>query len=527
MSAETIISSPVALANNTWGYAINRVSSSSDDNTVLNGFDVSYASPNNLSKWADPTGPTIFKKTMMPVVDDVTDVFFGVKADTSVPAGNYTNKVTYSATANVPDPAPSPIIQSIFPTTGDSAGGETITIIGQGFTLNDQSVTSAVKIGGSDCANVQIASNTPISGQDTITCKIPARNIQAKSEVVDVDVFTWYGNPKLATSYTYTKEYFSFKIDTRLTDTLDNASNHFSGSATTFSIPASSVTSYGYDWLIDCGVEGQAPGRFTGAASASNDGYACNYPIAGAYVVTILPANHTSSGWLDAFGFDEGVVGLANSQSNRNLLLSIETPFPTKSRRMHYAAFSNTFRGAKNAVDIPANLFQNIKFSSGSAHHAFRHTFRDFGYNSTTMTLPDNLFGSFLDTSTSTTLEYTFGSTFMNAAYNSKNATIPDGLFSGILSFENYAYATTALKTDISSIWGSATLTGVTAANAGGEATGVFFRTFYNSRNINGNAQTFINSKLSGLVPTLNAGTFYGSTIGDIASLAANWKTNP
>lgn len=721
------IVSPIALTNNTWGYAL----TNSGAVGVTNGFDASYATPtpSAASKWANPTSNQVIKKTTAPVTGDTADVYYGAKVNTAVPAGTYVNVVSYSATSNVPDPIPSPQIQSISPTTGDSAGGDTITITGRGFTLNDRSITTAVKIGGSNCTNVQIASNTPIVGQDTVTCKIPARNIQTKSETVDVDVSTWYGNPKLAESYTYTKEYFSFKVDTRMTDTLDNASDHFSGNATSFSVPASSVTSYNYDWLVDCGVEGQALGRFTGASSASDNGYTCNYPVAGAYTITIIPANHTSNGWMNAFGFgDAGATGLANSQANRNLFLSIETPFPTKSRGMHYAAFSNTFRGAKNAIGIPANLFQNVRFSSGAAHYAFRSAFQEFGYNSTTMTLPDNLFGAFLGTPATTTLTYTFGATFMNAAYNSKNATIPAGLFSGVISnnvtdfrftfaetfrgygyastvaqipaslfssintssgeqfrrmfqatfqnygrnniagtgipsglfatintsgaqgagnalmngmffqtfnyafysstntsltipanlfqnihtagvedlsylyssafdrygykaprltipsglfgaldmssatninmmfkmtfyncgysstvgaipsnllsnintssatsldsvfystFESYAYATTIPNTDINDIWGSAVLTGVTAANAGGDTPGgVFFRTFYNSRNIAGNAQTFINNKLGGIVPTLNAGTFYGSTISDIASLAGNWKTN-
>lgn len=56
------IAVPVALSNNTWGFALNGVTSSTSANTVTNGFDASYATPtpSTASKWANPgTSTTI------------------------------------------------------------------------------------------------------------------------------------------------------------------------------------------------------------------------------------------------------------------------------------------------------------------------------------------------------------------------------------------------------------------------------------------------------------------------------------
>jgi uncharacterized membrane protein len=53
------IASPVALSNNTWGYALTKASAVG----VTNNFDSSYSSPNTASKWANPTTATVIQRS--------------------------------------------------------------------------------------------------------------------------------------------------------------------------------------------------------------------------------------------------------------------------------------------------------------------------------------------------------------------------------------------------------------------------------------------------------------------------------
>ncbi|MDB5184067.1 MAG: exported protein of unknown function [Candidatus Saccharibacteria bacterium] len=94
---------PITLANNTWGVAV----PTGTTGIGTNGFDASYASETNLasstSKWAGmpATGsPMLLKSTTSTATGDSTTVWYAVKADTTLPAGTYTDTVTYTATAN-------------------------------------------------------------------------------------------------------------------------------------------------------------------------------------------------------------------------------------------------------------------------------------------------------------------------------------------------------------------------------------------------------------------------------------------
>lgn len=131
------LTSPATLANNSWGYAINRVSSSSADNTIVNGFDASYTVPTPAasSKWADPTVLTKIKNTNKSSTNDETTVYFGAKADITLQSGTYSNTVRYEATANIDTFVP-PTIISVSPSYGTTNGGDALIIIGTGFTHN-------------------------------------------------------------------------------------------------------------------------------------------------------------------------------------------------------------------------------------------------------------------------------------------------------------------------------------------------------------------------------------------------------
>lgn len=182
--------SPVVLANNTWGYAI----------ANTGGFDASYTTPtpNTTSRWASPTTITTVKNTTTATINDQTTIYYAAKADITLPSGTYANTIRYTATANMTD-IPVPTITSITPNSGTPLGGTQITIVGTGFTVNDQSVTTGVTLADQNCTNVSISSNTPTAGQDTITCNTPAHAAGA----VWVRVFTWRAAANMPNGYTY------------------------------------------------------------------------------------------------------------------------------------------------------------------------------------------------------------------------------------------------------------------------------------------------------------------------------------
>ncbi len=90
--------SPTALANNTWGYRI----------VSVGGFGATAysAETNNASStstWAgvpSSASPNTIKTTSSTATGDTTTVWYGVKVNTSIPNGVYTDTVTYTATTN-------------------------------------------------------------------------------------------------------------------------------------------------------------------------------------------------------------------------------------------------------------------------------------------------------------------------------------------------------------------------------------------------------------------------------------------
>jgi len=90
--------SPTALANNTWGYRV----------VGVGGFGAgAYSGETNngssTSTWAGvpATGsPNTLKTTSSTATNDITTVWYGVKVNTTLPSGVYTDTVTYTATTN-------------------------------------------------------------------------------------------------------------------------------------------------------------------------------------------------------------------------------------------------------------------------------------------------------------------------------------------------------------------------------------------------------------------------------------------
>lgn len=90
--------SPTALANNTWGYRV----------VGVGGFGGgAYSGETNngssTSTWAGvpATGsPNTLKTTSSTATNDITTVWYGVRVNTTLPSGVYTDTVTYTATTN-------------------------------------------------------------------------------------------------------------------------------------------------------------------------------------------------------------------------------------------------------------------------------------------------------------------------------------------------------------------------------------------------------------------------------------------
>lgn len=90
--------SPTVLANNTWGYRVDGVG----------GFGAGPTSAENSNQssttiWAGmpATGsPNTLKTTSSTATNDSTTVWYGVRVNTALPNGVYTDTVTYTATTN-------------------------------------------------------------------------------------------------------------------------------------------------------------------------------------------------------------------------------------------------------------------------------------------------------------------------------------------------------------------------------------------------------------------------------------------
>ncbi len=94
--------SAIALANNTWGYA---VPSGTTGITVGSNFDATYTATtdqasNALKFAAVPTTNYVIRTTAVPATNDITTVWYSAKADATKPTGNYDATITYTALTN-------------------------------------------------------------------------------------------------------------------------------------------------------------------------------------------------------------------------------------------------------------------------------------------------------------------------------------------------------------------------------------------------------------------------------------------
>ena len=234
------------------------------------------------------------------------------------------------------------------------------------------------------------------------------------------------------------QEYFMFTIDTRMTDTIDTDPTHYDGTATTFSIPTSGQVNgyeseHPYSWLIDWGDN--TTQAVTGLSSSNSPGIPHTYATPGEYQIAIASNGPATNGWMNAFGFYwwDWDISDANTQENKDMFKSIDTPFANNMRTPGSTdRFSHMFVEARNATTIPANLFSQISTTGDTDFsNMFYSIFYHYAYNSTTAFIPAGLFST-IDTSSATNLSYAFADAFQSYAYESTTASIPAGLFSSL-----------------------------------------------------------------------------------------------
>lgn len=97
-STSGTFASPAALANNSWGFRVDGAG------TFGAGATVAETNVANLTgTWAAVPAsgsPVTLKTTSSPASSDITNVWYGVKVDTTKPNGTYTDTVTYTAVTN-------------------------------------------------------------------------------------------------------------------------------------------------------------------------------------------------------------------------------------------------------------------------------------------------------------------------------------------------------------------------------------------------------------------------------------------
>lgn len=94
---------PIVLANNTWGYAV--PSGTSGLTPASNGFDASYSAISNqtssAAKYAAmPTTSTAVRATSAAASSDTTTFWYSAKVDNTKPSGTYSATINYSVVGN-------------------------------------------------------------------------------------------------------------------------------------------------------------------------------------------------------------------------------------------------------------------------------------------------------------------------------------------------------------------------------------------------------------------------------------------
>ena len=154
-STSSPVSAPTALSSNTWGWYPSSLA------TNPGGSNYQFAAIPSLSS------AYTLKSTDAMSTNDETTVSFGIMADTSIPAGSYSNTITFTAITNyVPQPTPIPEdagVVDVYPTTGWAGDAIMITSNNQ---FND---VTGVTIGGTACTDYVIFSPS------SIQCVLPAK----------------------------------------------------------------------------------------------------------------------------------------------------------------------------------------------------------------------------------------------------------------------------------------------------------------------------------------------------------------
>lgn len=117
---------------------------------------------------------------------DITNIYYGVRANASMPAGSYSNTVIYTAITEASNINGGEA--TISPNSVETTGGATVTITTSlkgvnsinGFSVSDLGSVTAT-IGGSTCTNL---STSLSAGVATITCNVPAKSVGTYNMVV-------------------------------------------------------------------------------------------------------------------------------------------------------------------------------------------------------------------------------------------------------------------------------------------------------------------------------------------------------
>ena len=170
------LSSVGQLEMNSWGYAVANLNGNGDTITVSSRFTgLPLLNSEELIQSYTEAAPTGSGATV--------DVYYGVKANTALPAGTYTGTVKYTVLAEG-SPANDGEV-SVSPSSSAMTGGETLTIATGLYTNAADLGTITVAVGDSTCSNVQ--TSTSSSGSINLICTLPAFATSAGWKTVTVN----------------------------------------------------------------------------------------------------------------------------------------------------------------------------------------------------------------------------------------------------------------------------------------------------------------------------------------------------
>ena len=223
---------PAALTNNSWGYALAKDSTG----TPTSNFSDNYnpQDPDHNSLWA--AVPTKGNEQLIQSISGnangatgTLDIYYGAKANMSLPAGTYSNQISYSAIIEASSISQGEATVSPASTTR-LTGGEPLTIT-TSLQTNMDLGTVSVNVGSAACTNPTVTKGE--GNVAIISCTAPANSVGTYDITVSI--------PKFGKSYTIA----NFKYNQPdVTYTVNYNANNGTGapSATTKTIAATSTT---------------------------------------------------------------------------------------------------------------------------------------------------------------------------------------------------------------------------------------------------------------------------------------------